>query len=150
VGFCGVFVEFQGGQLISIDKKGRVAVPTRYRDAVAELCQGQMTLTRHPDGCLLLYPRPAWLKRREKLAAMPLIARDWVRMMVGDAEDVEMDAAGRILVSPYLKGVAELDEEINFKGMKDGFEMWNPKRLAQREQEAMAAGTPDAIANLVL
>jgi MraZ protein len=146
----GLNVHFQGGQLISLDAKGRLAVPTRYRDTLNAVCQGQMTLTRHPDGCLLLYPRSVWHQRRDKLAALPVGARDWVRILVGDAEDVEMDGAGRVLVPPYLKGLAGLDKEVSFKGMNDGFEIWNTEKLALREQQTLAAGTPEIIANLTL
>jgi MraZ protein len=144
----GFKVYFQGGQLLSLDAKNRIAMPTRYRAEVEAACAGQMTLTRHPDGCLLLYPRPIWVKRRDRLADLPEGARDWVRMIVGDADDVEIDSANRILITPYLKQLAGLDKEVSFKGMHDGFEIWDPKRLAEREQQTIAAGKPDIIANM--
>ncbi len=143
-------MHFQGGQLISLDKQNRLAIPTRYRDSLTAVCQGLLTLTRHPDGCLVLYPRPVWIQLRDKLAAMPLGARDWVRMYVGDADDLEMDSAGRILISPTLKALGGLDREISFKGMIDGFELWHPEKLHQREQSAITAGMPDYIAQMKL
>ena len=77
---------FQGSSALLLDAKGRMTVPTRHRDALSEQCEGKLTLTRHPDGCLLLFPRPVWEKHRERLAAMPIGARNWTRADLYDDE----------------------------------------------------------------
>ena len=66
---------FQGSSALTLDAKGRISIPTRYRDALSEQAGGSLTLTRHPDGCLLVYPRPEWEKKREQIAAFPMTAR---------------------------------------------------------------------------
>ena len=66
---CGVRQVFQGSSALTLDAKGRINVPTRHRDALLLQAQGCLTLTRHPDGCLLVYPRPVWEIKREQIAA---------------------------------------------------------------------------------
>ena len=68
---------FQGASQLTLDGKGRVSMPSKHRDALAVGCDGRLTLTRHPDGCLLVYPRPTWEARREQIAhaACGVVAR---------------------------------------------------------------------------
>ena len=70
----GVKVVFQGSSALTLDAKGRISIPTRHRDALMSQADGRLTLTRHPDGCLLVYPRPEWEKKREQIAAFPMSA----------------------------------------------------------------------------
>src|SRR5690606_27365482 len=134
---------FQGSSALLLDAKGRMTVPTRHRDALSEQCEGKLTLTRHPDGCLLLFPRPVWEKHRERLAAMPIGARNWSRISLGDALDVEMDGTGRILISPELRAAASLTREVMMLGMGSHFESWDSALLAAKEREAIEAGMPE-------
>ncbi|NLD69881.1 MAG: division/cell wall cluster transcriptional repressor MraZ [Limnobacter sp.] len=138
---------FQGSSALKLDAKGRMTVPSRHRDALNEQCQGNLTLTRSPEGCLLLYPRPVWEVLRAQLAALPMAARAWTRFFLGSACDVEMDGTGRILVSPELRKAASLDKEVMLLGMGDHLEVWDAATLAAQEQAAIEAGMPDAIAN---
>ena len=86
---------FQGTSNLTIDAKGRLSMPTRHRDALVAQCEGRLTLTRHPDGCLLVYPRPVWESKREQLVRLSAAARDLQRLLLGSASDVEFDSAGR-------------------------------------------------------
>lgn len=138
---------FQGSSALLLDAKGRMTVPTRHRDTLTSECEGLLTLTRHPDGCLLLFPRPVWQTHRERLAAMPIGARAWTRIFLGNALDVDMDATGRILISPELRGAASLTREVMLLGMGSHFEIWDSGILATKEREAIAAGMPEAIAS---
>lgn len=138
---------FQGSSALLLDAKGRMTVPTRHRDALSEQCKGLLTLTRHPDGCLLLFPRPVWESHRERLAAMPIGARTWTRIFLGNALDVEMDGTGRILISPELRSAAALTREVMLLGMGSHFEVWDAVALATKEREAIAQGMPEAIAS---
>ncbi|HEY1228321.1 MAG TPA: cell division/cell wall cluster transcriptional repressor MraZ, partial [Ramlibacter sp.] len=63
---------FQGASSLSLDAKGRLSVPTRHRDVLTATAAGQLTVTRHPHGCLMIFPRPAWEQFRERIAARPL------------------------------------------------------------------------------
>ena len=65
---------FQGSSALLLDAKGRMTVPSRHRDALVVQCEGRLTLTRSPDGCLLLFPRPVWEVHRERIAALPMNA----------------------------------------------------------------------------
>jgi MraZ protein len=138
---------FQGSSALLLDAKGRMTIPTRHHDALSSKCEGLLTLTRHPDGCLLLFPRPVWELHRDRLAAMPIAARAWARIFLGNALDVDMDATGRILISPELRGAVSLNREVMLLGMGSHFEIWDTGTLAAKERETLAAGMPDAIAN---
>ncbi|SOE47607.1 Cell division protein MraZ [plant metagenome] len=126
---------FQGSSALTLDAKGRVTIPTRHRDALASQAEGRLTLTRHPDGCLLVYPRPEWEKKREQIAAFPMQARALQRLLLGNAQDVEVDGAGRILVAPELRTAAGMTREVMLLGMGAHFELWDAAALARREAE---------------
>lgn len=136
---------FQGSSAITLDAKGRVSIPTRYRDALTSCEQGRLTLTRHPDGCLLVYPRSVWEARREVIARFPMSARALQRLLLGNALDVDMDAAGRILVSPELRQAAGLARDVMLLGMGGHFELWDAAEWARREAEDLAKGMTDAL-----
>jgi MraZ protein len=138
---------FQGCSALLLDAKGRMTVPAKHRDALDEQCERKLTLTRHPDGCLLLFPRPVWEAHRERLAALPISARAWTRIFLGNACDVEMDGTGRILVSPELRSAASLTKDVKLLGMGNHFEVWDAALLAEKERTAIAGGMPEAIAN---
>jgi len=63
---------FHGRSALTLDAKGRVSIPTRHRDALVSQSEGRLTFTRHPDGCLLMYPRSEWEKKREQIVAFPM------------------------------------------------------------------------------
>ena len=66
---------FQGASAITLDAKGRMSIPAKHRDALSLQCEGRLTLTKHPDGCLLFFPRPVWENHRQQIAAWPMAAR---------------------------------------------------------------------------
>jgi len=138
---------FQGSSALLLDAKGRMTVPTRHRDALSEQCEGKLTLTRHPDGCLLLFPRPVWETHRAQLASMPISARNWTRIFLGSAVDVDMDGTGRILIPPELRTAVSLTREVMMLGIGSHFEIWDTALLAAKERETIEAGMPEAIAN---
>lgn len=116
---------FQGSSALTLDAKGRMSIPARHRDVLLADEEGRLTLTRHPDGCLMLYPRSIWETKREQIAALPASARALQRLLLGSAQDVEMDGAGRILVSPELRTAAGLDREVMLLGLGSNFELWD-------------------------
>lgn len=131
---------FQGSSALTLDAKGRISIPTRHRDALNSQVEGRLTLTRHPDGCLLVYPRDVWEEKREQIAAFPMSARPLQRLLLGYAQDVQMDGSGRILVAPELRQAAGLEREVLLMGLVSHFELWDSARWAQREAEDLASG----------
>jgi MraZ protein len=109
--------------------------------------EGRVTLTKHPHGCLLLFPRPVWELHREQIAAWPMSARAWQRIFLGNASDVEMDSAGRILIAPELRGAVGLARDVMMLGMGSHFEIWDAAKLNESESQAIAEGMPDVLNN---
>lgn len=124
-----------------------MAVPARHREALGALCQGQLTMTKHPSGCLLVFPRPAWEMFRDKVVALPMSAAGWKRVFLGNAMDVDIDSAERVLVPPELRAYASLDKQIRLMGMGSHFELWDAARYEAHEAEVMAQAMPDALAD---
>jgi MraZ protein len=141
---------FQGESALSLDGKGRVTVPARFRDALAALCAGQMTLTKSPSRCLLLFPRPAWVEFRAKLLALPMEADNFRRLYLGSAMDVDIDSGSRVLLSPELRSWAKLDKELMLVGMGGRMEIWDRERYLANEEATLSQPLPDALRNLVI
>ena len=142
---CGVRQVFQGSSALTLDAKGRINVPTRHRDALLLQAQGCLTLTRHPDGCLLVYPRPVGEIKREQIAAFSMQARALQRLLLGNAQDVEIDGSGRILVAPELRTAAGMTRDVMLLGMGAHFELWDAASLARRESEDLQQGMGDVL-----
>jgi MraZ protein len=135
---------FQGASSLSLDAKGRLSVPTRHRDVLMATAAGQLTLTRHPHGCLMVFPRPEWEKFRERIAALPMSAQWWKRIFLGNAMDVDMDGTGRVLVSPELRAAAGLTRDTMLLGMGEHFELWDKARYDAQEAQALEGEMPEA------
>ena len=138
---------FQGASALNLDAKGRMTIPAKHRDALTVQCEGRVTLTKHPHGCLLFFPRPVWESHREQIAAWPMSARAWQRIFLGNACDVEMDTAGRILISPELRAAVGLKRDVMLLGMGSHFEIWDAEKLAENEAAAVANGMPDVLSD---
>lgn len=110
-----------------------------------EQAAGRLTLTRHPDGCLLVYPRPEWERKREQIAAFPMQARALQRLLLGNAQDVEIDGSGRILVAPELRSAAGMAKDVMLLGMGAHFELWDAAALARREADDLSQGMGDVL-----
>jgi MraZ protein len=134
---------FRGVTHLALDAKGRVAVPARYRNALAASggADGSgLILTVDPSGCLLLYPRLAWEPIQTRLMALSSFnaeIRRLQRLLVGHADDVDMDGAGRILVSPALRQYAGLDHRIVLVGQGNKFELWDETRWHEQTSQAI-------------
>jgi MraZ protein len=135
---------YQGLSKLTLDAKGRISVPSRHRDALLAQCDGRITLTRHPDGCLLLYPRPRWEQKRTELARLAHSRRVLQRILIGSAVDLELDGSGRILISPELRAAAGLEREVFLSGVGEHFELWEPMRMEALEKKQLAEGGLDA------
>jgi MraZ protein len=136
-------VVFQGASSIVLDVKGRLSVPTRHRDVLAATAAGQLTITKHPHGCLMIFPRNEWERFRERIASLPMQAQWWKRIFLGNAMDVELDASGRVLVSPELRAAATISKDAVLLGMGSYFELWDAAIYAAQEAEQMKGDMPD-------
>lgn len=135
---------FQGASSLSLDAKGRLSVPTRHRDVLSATAGGQLTITKHPHGCLMIFPRPEWEAFRQRIAQLPMSAQWWKRIFLGNAQDVEMDAQGRVLIAPELRAAAGITKEAMLLGMGNHFELWDAATYAAQEAEAMRGEMPEA------
>jgi MraZ protein len=134
---------FQGASQLSLDGKGRLSVPTRHREVLQALSAGQLTMTKHPHGCIMVFPRPEWEKFRDRIAALPMSAQWWKRIFLGNAMDAEIDATGRVLISPELRNGAGIVKDTVLLGMGEHFELWDKATYEAREAEAMQGEMPD-------
>jgi MraZ protein len=135
---------FQGASSLSLDAKGRLSVPTRHRDVLSATAGGLLTITKHPHGCLMIFPRPEWEAFRQRIAQLPMSAQWWKRIFLGNAQDVEMDAQGRVLIAPELRAAAGITKEAMLLGMGNHFELWDAATYAAQEAEAMKGEMPEA------
>jgi len=138
---------FRGANKVTLDAKGRMAVPTRYRPRISDLCAGQLVLTVDRDYCLLLYPLPEWEDIERRLVRLPTLnrqARRLQRLMVGYATEVELDGHGRILLSKELREFAGLQRQAMLIGQGNRFELWDEERWNQRRDEWLSAEAADA------
>jgi MraZ protein len=149
---------FRGATKITLDAKGRLAVPTRYRERIAALCDGQLVCTVDKDYCLLIYPFPEWEEIERRLVRQPNLApavRRLQRLLIGHASEVELDGHGRILIPRELREFAELDRQAVLLGQGNKFELWDEVRWRARRDEWLAeddgeASLPAALEHLAL
>jgi MraZ protein len=130
---------FRGATLVSLDSKGRLAVPTRYRDLLNDGSQGQMVCTidlHHP--CLLLYPLSEWEIIEQKLShlsSMDPVERRIQRLLLGHASECQMDSAGRLLIAGTLRQHAGLVKDVMLVGQFNKFELWDEQTWYQQVKE---------------
>jgi len=134
---------FQGASSVSLDAKGRLSVPTRHRDVLAATANNQLTITKHPHGCLMIFPRPELGKFPARNPELPMAGQWWKRIFLGNAMDVELDGTGRVLVSPELRSAAGIERETMLLGMGNHFELWDKSTYEAKEAEAMTGERPD-------
>jgi MraZ protein len=143
-------IVFRGGPVLTLDGKGRITVPARWRDVLVATVQGQMVVAKNPDGCLSLYPLPVWEQFEASLLSLTTEDEAWRRFFVGSATEVEIDSASRVLIPPELRSWAGLEREVKFMGVGPNFELWDMARYEAREAEVIARGRPEALRTLVI
>ena len=131
---------FFGETAINLDAKGRLAVPMRYRDDIAEQCGNRMVLTysAFDSGSLWLQSEKTWERVRDDVMALPSFNsrhRSLQRRLVGSATAVEPDGSSRILLPPSLRQVAGLEKRVVMLGMGNRFEIWNENTLNSKRAE---------------
>jgi MraZ protein len=118
---------FRGVTHLVLDAKGRVAIPSKHRDALVN-GGSSVIVTADPSRCLLVYPQASWKPIQARLMSLSSFderIRGLQRLLVGHADDVDVDAAGRILVPPALRHYARLDKHVVLVGQGRRFELWD-------------------------
>lgn len=136
---------FTGPTFVTLDAKGRLSVPTKHREVLTTLAGGQMTVTKHPQRCLTIWPRPEWEKFAERVFAPTFQAEGLKRLYLGNATEVEMDSTGRVLISPELREYATLSRDSLLLGMGDHFELWDKTAYTAHEDEVIKGVMADPV-----
>ena len=130
---------FRGANQVTLDAKGRLAMPTRYRERIMERSNGRLIATvDRADRCLLIYPLPEWEEIEAKLRALPTlhpVARKLQRLMIGHATDVDLDGSGRMLVPPALREYAVLTRDAMLVGQGNRFELWDETQWNESREQ---------------
>jgi len=131
---------FRGVNNLSLDAKGRMAIPSRYREHLRDEHEGQLVVTVDRDACLLIYPLSEWEVIEHKLNRLPSFnrqARRLQRLLVGHATEVEMDGHGRVLLPGPLREFAGLDRRVVMIGQGNKFELWDETRWKEQRDAWM-------------
>jgi MraZ protein len=132
---------FRGVTALTVDSKGRLAMPARYREALQVRANGKLVITADSALCLLIYAAPDWEPIQQRLMGLSSFnprTRDLQRLLVGNASDVEMDGAGRILVPAPLRKFAGLDKDVALVGQGGRFELWDEGKWGSQMEKSIA------------
>ncbi len=139
---------FRGATQITLDAKGRLAVPARYRERLAVRCAGHLICTVDQDHCLLIYPLPDWEEIERKLMRLSSFnksTRRLQRLMVGYASELEVDGHGRVLIPRELREFAGLERQAMLIGQGNKFELWDEQRWNERRDSWLTDETGDGL-----
>ncbi|MBC7224735.1 MAG: division/cell wall cluster transcriptional repressor MraZ [Anaerolineae bacterium] len=133
----------------SVDEKGRLIIPAKFRSGLAE----GMVITRGLDACLWVFPPEEWAPLAERISSLPVTNvsfRDFARLMFAGAAEVVPDAQGRVLIPAYLRRYAQLDGDVVIIGLNRRLEIWNRDRWYERmaRVESDADGLAQHLADL--
>lgn len=149
---------FRGISSINLDDKGRIAVPTRYREELTECCDRQLVVTVAVNercvgeqGCLWLYPMPEWEKLELTISKLPTLnkmAGKLRRFVIGNASECEMDGQGRLLLPEKLRKFANMDKKIILIGQLNKFELWNEDTWTSKELDWLEGDDTEGLEEL--
>jgi len=129
---------FRGANPVTLDAKGRLAMPTRFREQLIERAHGRLVVTvDRSDRCLLIYPLPDWEIIEQKLVKLPTLngpTRRLQRLMIGHATELELDGNGRVLIPPTLRDYAGLSRNAMLIGQGGRFELWDTTHWNERRE----------------
>ena len=136
---------FRGASKVTLDAKGRLAIPSRFREHLLTRADGHLVATVDRAGCLLIYPQPEWEDFARRLNALPSMkpqVREFQRVVLGNATDLEMDSQSRVLISRALRDYAELDKQAMLVGQGKKFELWDEEKWSNRLSEWASSDEP--------
>lgn len=129
---------FRGATKVSIDDKGRVVVPVRFRGLLSAPAEGRVIVTVDRDECLLIYAAPEWERIEQQLNSLPSLhpqVRRLQRLMIGHAEEMTLDGHGRLALSPELRELAGLSRAAWMVGQGKRIELWDEARWNEQRDE---------------
>ena len=132
---------FRGVTALTLDSKGRLAVPAKFREVLQLRAGGKLVITADSALCLLVYAAPDWEPIQQRLMGLSSFntrTRDLQRLLVGNASDVELDGAGRILIPPSLRKFAGLDKDVALVGQGARFELWDEAKWDAQMDKSIA------------
>ena len=142
---CGIYalmlllnIMFRGLNKISFDTKGRISIPTKYREELLKISKKKLICTIDLDYCLLLYPLPSWLKIEQQIMKLPTLnttSRKLQRLLVGHATDIDMDKLGRVLIPSELREFSMINKEAMLIGQGNRFEIWDYSRWTKLREK---------------
>lgn len=150
---------FRGVNILSLDAKGRMAMPSKYRERLQTSGEGQLVVTLDmSEPCLLIYPLPEWEDIERKLVRLPSLNKQAVRLkrlLLGHASECEIDSHGRILLPPALRDLVKLDKHVVLLGQGNKFELWdeqawNARRDTWLSETGSDQGLSDGLETLSL
>ncbi len=110
----------------------------------------KLTITKHPDGCLLVFPPAAWEDFAARVMALPMESIGWRRLFLGNATEVELDGSSRMLIAPALKEYADLSRDVYMLGMGSCLEVWDKRRYLEQETTVRSTPMPESVRNFIL
>lgn len=138
---------FSGVTNLNLDSKNRIAIPAKYRDVLQEEFSGRLVVTLESARCLLIYTEETWNTVREKIQNLPNsvhpLVKSYQRLVLGHAENLEIDKAGRILLPATLRSMVGFEHELSLVGMGDKFELWNKAKWEAETNQALSASAED-------
>ncbi len=140
---------FGGVSILTVDNKGRLAVPARQREILLRLYSANLVVTLESDDHLLIYPENNWQEVQQRLLKLPTgnpVLKAYQRLVLGHAETQQMDASGRLLLPSVLRELVDLNKEVALVGMGNRFELWDLTRWQAQTQEALHIDS-DALAD---
>jgi len=145
---------FSGSHSLSMDPKGRMAIPMRIRDALAETASSKIVITANTEErCLLIFPEPKWLEilpQIEALSGFNKASARVKRILIGYATTLDIDANGRVLVPSTLRTYAKLDKKVMLVGQGSKFELWSEDSWLALLDEPADDEIPDELLSLSL
>ena len=148
---------FFGESAINLDSKGRLAIPVKYREMLADLCQNKLVVTYNPFeiSSLLLYPMQEWQRVHDSVKPLSTFDpnhRNLQQKLIGSAFHTEPDKGSRIQLPINMRKIASMEKKIILLGMGDKFEIWNDEALMQQRQQILDVnnGVSEAMQNLVI
>jgi transcriptional regulator MraZ len=129
---------FLGRYEHTVDSKGRVSIPMKIREILTDRYEEKMIVTADFDQCLVGYPASEWQRIQEKAQSLPIMqkeVKDWLRFCYSYATECDLDRQGRILLSASLRDYARLGKEVVLLGLSNKIEIWDPKRLKEKESQ---------------
>jgi len=140
-----------GVSLVSLDSKGRLAIPARHRETLLSAFGNKVVVTLESSDHLLIYPEPNWRPVETRLLALPSgnpTLKRYQRLVLGHAETLEMDSAGRVLLPSRLRDLTGLDKEVALVGMGNRFELWNAQEWDEQTHAALEIDQADLAEHL--